>query len=274
MSAPPEGLAPDPPELPKDLSIAIVREGRQLVKAAVEFDNAPGRLADLLQTLSCPEHTLLTLHLATTPDQSTAIGHLYLEVTGAGEAADVERRLRMKPYVRKVFIRMGYGGILVDSAFPLVLSDKAQAIILDGQQASEMFARVRELMGSGGAVIVYELGKGYGRPRFVRIIGTRGVEFMDAHPEYALQMLSAMGWGKLTMTAIDREKGTATIVVEDGFECRGQKSTTPHGQFIRGVLAGGASVALGRELECEERRCIAMGDEFCEYFLRPADPPE
>ena len=275
MPAPADDVVRARQELPKELSIAIVREGKELVKAAVEFDNAPGRLAELLRALPpYPQCTLVTVHAATSPDQRTAIGHLYMEVSNAEGAAEVERRLRERPYVRQVFVRAGAGGHLVDSAFPLSLSEHAQGIVLDGRQTSEMLTNLRELMGSGGAVIIYELGKGYGRPRFIRILGAQGVQYMDAHPEYAVQILSAMGWGKMALTHFDREKGTVTIVMEDGFECKGQTSSTPHSQFIRGVLAGAASAALRREIECEERRCVAMGDAFCEFLLRPADPPE
>jgi len=57
------------------------------------------------------------------------------------------------------------------------------------------------------------------------------------------------------------------VRIADSIECQGKHTHKPNSQWIRGHLMGGATAALDVQMQCEERKCIAMGDPYCEFEL-------
>ncbi|MEM3556228.1 MAG: 4-vinyl reductase [Candidatus Micrarchaeia archaeon] len=49
-----------------------------------------------------------------------------------------------------------------------------------------------------------------------------------------------------------------------------ERSSLPVCSFTQGILAGIASEAYNEEYDCEETKCIAMGDSYCEFVLTPS----
>ena len=63
----------------------------------------------------------------------------------------------------------------------------------------------------------------------------------------------------------------ATIRIYDSFECElGLESGGPYSHLIRGMLAGVLTVIFNRRMRAEERKCIASGDPYCEFTIKPA----
>ncbi len=273
MSGP---ITPQGPPLPKSLSIFVTRPGKELYEVTVEFDDAKGRLADLLGCLPEPGCSVVALHVAPLPHAEAAgtaraplLARLHLAVTPPIDAEAIRHCLEGKAYVLGAIVRSGLSGVLIDSSFPLYLTERARAIVLDAHRASDMLDNLRLRMGSGGAVLMYEQGRAYGESAGAAYVRTFGSAFLRTHPEYALRLFTAMGWGETELLEYDFDHGTARLTMRDGFECRSQRSPIPYSQFIRGCLAGVISAVTDRIVDCTETHCIAQGDDRCEFAIRP-----
>lgn len=76
------------------------------------------------------------------------------------------------------------------------------------------------------------------------------------------------GWGNIKFIAQDNKNKTGVVEVRNGISQR-IKSKIPVDHFLRGQIAGGTSAAFNMEFECIERKCIAAGDECCEFVIKP-----
>ncbi|RLF10226.1 MAG: hypothetical protein DRJ98_06565 [Thermoprotei archaeon] len=59
----------------------------------------------------------------------------------------------------------------------------------------------------------------------------------------------------------------------DLFECVPVKyqKEKPNSEFFRGILSGGLSVIFDKVLLAVETKCIAKGDPYCEFVVKPAE---
>lgn len=76
------------------------------------------------------------------------------------------------------------------------------------------------------------------------------------------------GWGNIKFIAQDNNNKTGVVEVRNGISQK-IKSKIPVDHFLRGQIAGGTSAAFNMEFECIERKCIAEGDECCEFVIKP-----
>ena len=74
-----------------------------------------------------------------------------------------------------------------------------------------------------------------------------------------------MGWFRFE--EVTKEKGRVSIRASVNFECEGRKSAKPYSQFVRGHLSGALTALLGRPMKCDEAKCIACDDTYCEFVL-------
>ncbi len=80
----------------------------------------------------------------------------------------------------------------------------------------------------------------------------------------------ACGWGKMRFTAEDNQNKMFIIEVRDGIS-KNLKSNTAIDHFLRGQIAGGAFVSFNIDFDCIERKCIAAGDDCCEFVIKPRE---
>ncbi|MHA1604146.1 MAG: V4R domain-containing protein [Candidatus Freyarchaeota archaeon] len=114
--------------------------------------------------------------------------------------------------------------------------------------------------------ILFELGQwvGIGAARLVESrLGVNNRELF----EKVLKYNTLAGWGRLlsTVGSIDSGKlkimGISTVALAYG------RSDRPVCTFISGALAGILKVATGKDWKCREEKCMAVGDEYCEFVL-------
>ncbi len=75
------------------------------------------------------------------------------------------------------------------------------------------------------------------------------------------------GWGVYRYESIDEAKPRVVINMGEcivGSALR-YKVSAPCDHIFRGFVAGGTSRVYGKELECVESSCIALGDEHCRF---------
>lgn len=78
------------------------------------------------------------------------------------------------------------------------------------------------------------------------------------------------GWGVVKFTAEDDFNKMAVIEVRNSVSKK-VKSYVPVDHFLRGQIAGGASAAFDMNLDCIERKCMATGDDCCEFVIKPRE---
>jgi len=70
----------------------------------------------------------------------------------------------------------------------------------------------------------------------------------------------------------ENNENELVIRVENSFIARGYgNSEVPVCHFLRGYNAGLAEVLKGRDIDAEEVKCIAKGDECCEFVMKRVD---
>jgi len=130
------------------------------------------------------------------------------------------------------------------------------------------FARIQKdaerILGKeGAAVLFYEAGKDAGKTwisRFHEEWGLKGSDFIEATEEFYAEL----GWGKFS---IDIEH--LTISIENSFIARGYgkgEAKKPVCHFLCGYNASMISELINKEVDVEERKCMAKGDRYCEFI--------
>jgi len=95
--------------------------------------------------------------------------------------------------------------------------------------------------------------------------GEKGLAFMESY-------ISASGWGQIDRTDLDFENARALVSVTDSpvaAACKNVKA--PVDAFMRGFLAGLFTVYFGRNVECIESKCAALGESHCDFVIKPIE---
>jgi predicted hydrocarbon binding protein len=83
-------------------------------------------------------------------------------------------------------------------------------------------------------------------------------------------IFSAAGWGALKELKFDKEKlsGMATWAdYGDTTPCKDE--TCPIHVNMAGMIAGAAEEAFGKPFEADETKCVAQGNQYCEFTFNP-----
>jgi len=122
---------------------------------------------------------------------------------------------------------------------------------------------------SGAAVLQYNTGKAVGKrvaESLSKIFGVEGIEIISA----VIQAVQTTGWGIVEARDVDLKRGRETIIIRECFEALAwRKKPYKACHWARGYIAGTACVTFGRPMEAVEVKCLAAGDEYCEFRVRP-----
>ncbi len=121
----------------------------------------------------------------------------------------------------------------------------------------------------GAAVLFYESGKNAGERwinRFRKDWGLNDQKFIEAVQNF----YSELGWGRFE---VKEDNGKGLVVrVENSFIALGYgDSEVAVCHFLRGYNAGLAEVLKGKDIDAEETKCIAKGDDCCEFVMNQTD---
>ena len=134
------------------------------------------------------------------------------------------------------------------------------------QELWDGFERI--LQQSGLAAVLYSSGKEVGEHTATRLKKMFRIEGKDLVQALA-QAVQATGWGIVEVNSIDFKYASATISVKDCFEAaawRKKPYTVCH--WTRGYFAGYMSTVFKKPVEAAEAKCMAKGDERCEFHIR------
>ena len=164
-------------------------------------------------------------------------------------------------------------GFLIDDAtFPIMLG-RRRALILDDGMLRGIFISFRERLGSGGEAMLYHLGleAGRSRGRHAAMLAQKvGIKSLDRGLETVAKALKALGYGIIEFIELQENPPRARVRIYNSIECElGRGAGHPFSQYIRGLITGIASEFFRREMTAREVKCIAMGDPYCEFELKP-----
>ncbi len=247
--------------------------GRDLHGLLVRAISLPGVLARLSSIIA--ERGLNILYCSTTvaEEHEEGIILLFIDFTDSEtRPQELAEELRRLDFVREVkLITPKYEGFIVDDvSFPLMVGSE-RAILMTEAALRGLFIDIRRHIGSGGEAILYFLGTEVGKSlaeRYMKMAEEIGVEDLEGKAHIAAGLFVSVGYGLVESLEIDPETPRIRLRVKGCIECElGGSAEKPYSQFLRGMLAGYASVLFKRDMMARETRCIAVGDPYCEFEI-------
>ena len=156
--------------------------------------------------------------------------------------------------------------------FPLFVGD-SRAMIINEPFMRAIIRRPREHFGSGVEAYQYYEGKFIGESIYNALsLFIKGREKLI---EGLRAYLISIGLAVIELIELNPDKPLIVIRAYDSFECElGKGSDRPYSHVLRGILAGFLGRVLNENLIAREVRCIAKGDEYCEYEITREEEEE
>lgn len=234
---------------------------------AVKMRNTKGVLAHVLTQLSSLGVNILSGYTAANEGQETGVWCSFVENNGVEESR-LKSALLEVPGVIEVNTLSDVDGLIMDMlSFPLVWNTGERAVLLGQERFSKMLERLRDAFGMAGNVMVYQegLSVGEGLARF--FVGKMGDRFVMNHLPQIFGVFSAAGVGQVEITHYELDQLKVDLVLRNSMECVGHQSKKHYSEFLRGTIAGMIEIVVGGRVKCEEIRCIATGDDHCEFIV-------
>ena len=140
------------------------------------------------------------------------------------------------------------------------------AVILSLKTFAKIQKDAEKILGvDGAAVLLYEAGKDAGKTwisRFYEEWGLKEAEndFIRATEEFYAEL----GWGKFSIDIEHRTISIENSFIARGYGNRGAKKPVCH--FLCGYNASLITELINKEVDVEERKCMAKGDRYCEFI--------
>ncbi|MEM2195410.1 MAG: V4R domain-containing protein [Candidatus Methanomethylicia archaeon] len=257
----------------KDLPVVYVRPGRRLAEVVVEARDVIGILASLSGIMS--ENRINIVYLLCSTDALKARFIFFIDLTESRIGLDgLKDIIRQQPYTISVDVwNPPVDGVVYDAlCFPTMVHG-FQSFIMRYDTLSSIIEEFRRRIGDGAVAIFYHLGyySGYAYAEYVKKqLETLNLPLRDV-VRVAFDLDRSFGDFNSELVMLDVDGGRAIVRVYDSCEAtpiRGRMKM-PSCQYVRGKIAGTLSSLLGREVIAVERKCIATGDNYCEFHIEP-----
>ena len=153
------------------------------------------------------------------------------------------------------------------NTYPSVLRRRVvieKHILLRFETFSEIESALEEAFSSSAAsVILYVSARKCGMRSCARIMKkTKIKEEMLSHLS---EQKREENWGEMSFQDVNFERGSGKVLIDDSFETRVLRTNQSSCHFFRGFLAGFLSELFKKPLTVVEDKCVAKGDERCEF---------
>lgn len=258
---------------PFDISRLLYTRGRNVFGFAIIFSPDAFYQKGILYELSkiLFENNIGILYISFTrnsPDTDMGI-LLFLDLTDSSiSVKETKKLLASVKHVKNVYIIEPFEDIIVDTFFfPITLLGE-RAIILRKPFFESFISEVQKKMGRGGSAVLYHIGYYIGSHVYdshKRIIGNDPQKILN----FGKIIYKNVGYGIMKELKIKKE-GIITLKILNNFECEINKNLNlenKESHFMRGILAGWFEKYLGKKVMVKETKCIARGDDYCEYYI-------
>ncbi len=152
----------------------------------------------------------------------------------------------------------------------LVLSERV--LFLSVSSFGEILKWLWKSFGTGAAAIIYNLGVSMGRQLVSSFKKHTKMTVIEAVELFTV-LARAGGWGIFEGVHLDLETPSLVFRVYDNWEAPQVQDLLPSRMpaclLTKGFIVGVASAFFEVALTANETRCIALGDDFCEFHLAP-----
>ena len=154
-----------------------------------------------------------------------------------------------------------------NQAWIRMLGDKVRVIVLRAGTFVDLQKQIEAIFGDEASALFYEAGIRAGRESTKVLLEEweeRGMDFLKKWGKF--YQSAGVGWFKLEDINIDFEKENGYFRVKQSFIAEEYgKSDEPVCHFLCGFFASVLQQVLGERLTCEEVKCAAKGDPYCEF---------
>lgn len=154
-----------------------------------------------------------------------------------------------------------------NEAWIRMLGERVRVIVLRAGTFVDLQKQIEAILGDEVSALFYEAGIRAGRGS-TRVLleewEERGMDFLKRWGEFYRS--TGVGWFKLEDINIDSEKANGYVRVKQSFIAEEYgRSDEPVCHFLCGFFASVLQEVLGEKLTCEEVKCTAKGDQYCEF---------
>ena len=256
-------------QIPKEILVGRVEVGERLAQIVVKMKDVTGAVASvsaLVASLKVDIRQSLTYSLKR---DSNAIYNAFVVLNDPEVSLEqLAERISRSAFVLEAHAFEGPDGVVVDTiSFPVNWQGR-RVVILAQSAVARMLDGIRTVLGTGGYVVLYELGVDYGKELAGYFIDKLGREYLLGNYNYWLNVLAATGWGIPDLKGSKDDFPNLTVSLSSCLECDGRSSREAVCSFMRGFLSGVFGEIAGHVVHCEESLCQAKGDSHCEFQLR------
>jgi predicted hydrocarbon binding protein len=254
--------------LSKEILVGRIESGKRLAQIVVTMKDEIGAVASVNALTASLRVDIRQSASYSLPDGSSAIYNAFVVINDTKVTLDLlVKRLEESPFVLEVQAFEGRDGVIVDGiSFPINWQGR-RVVILSQPATTRMFDTIRSVLGSGGEVVLYQQGSYYGKELAKFFMDRLGEDYMRKNYDYGLGLLAATGWGIPEWDVSKKDFPNMRVKLSSCFECEGVSSRRELCSFMRGFLSGVFGTIAGHLVHCEESRCKAKGDPFCEFEL-------
>lgn len=254
---------------PKDILCAVYSPDRRLAEFIIKKKNIPGALAKIANAMEKMNINILSGFLTAIPNEVYSFWSFFADLTDVNLKTEVVvEEIKKIDVVSEVnFNEPKLDGLIIDDIhFPLLVSDERSVTFRVDTMVS-MFNKIYQIFGSGGKVIIFEMGVEAGENKVKKIYERYGMKGLKAL-ELILAERIAKGWGIPESNKFDLEKKECIVQVKELFECSSSVIKEESGsQFFRGYLTGILSQIFEKKVLAEETECMAKGDPYCGFHI-------
>ena len=256
--------------IPKRLySVDVVKAGEKPHQICLVLKDIPGALAKAAKVLADANINIKTGSTFYVNEYPNAgVWSSFIDISRATKnLEEVEEELRSLDVVLDVLFKDPKPAPFESIHFP-VLHGNTRAVIMPRGMFWALWSAFEKIFAHSGLIMVlYEVGKKIGQHaarRISEMFGLKGKELLEA----LAQAGQATGWAITEIKEVDFERSSATIIVKDCFEAIAwRKKPYAVCHWTRGYLAGYLSVVFNKPVEATETKCLAKGDEYCEFVI-------
>lgn len=254
---------------PLDLARVIYMPNRRLYLITAVLPEIPNSIARVIKTLG--KYNVEIVTIMGNIFMGKELGHLSFIIDLTESEASIERlviELKNLPEVLLIeYVEPEEAGLIIDKYHFPIIHGTGRAVIFDIEVLSSMFEELKRQWGSAGEAFIFYLGYIGGKKYATQVIKkykglTRkqiGLIFRDIGQAY--------GWA---IFEVREEEDKIIIKAQELFECFPLQilKNKPNSQFFRGYISGVASILFEKEMVAEEAKCIAKGDDYCEFIIK------
>lgn len=251
-------------------SLEEVKPNEKLYEVSVALKDVPGALAKVSKVLADANINIKTGESFYSPNyHASGFWTSFLDVSKATKKiSDIKKELLKIEAVIDVKFVEPKPAPFESIHFPL-LHGSRRAIIVPVKTFWALWEGLeRILMRTGLEAVLYSVGKRTGEHSAMQLKEKYGVTGKDLILAQ-IQLDKATGWGMAEVSNLDFKRLSATIIIYDCFEAIAWgKKPYKVCDFTRGYVAGYMSAVFGKPVEAIEVKCLAAGDEYCEFKIQ------